>query len=56
VVATGKDTAYGAVKDFIEKVSWDEIAMISDADRAHFVDGRVFQNLKKQTTLILVPR
>lgn len=39
-IATGKDTAYKALVDFFRKVPWDDLAMISDADRAHFADGR----------------
>jgi hypothetical protein len=39
------------MNDFFQKVPWDNIAMISDVDQAHFSDGRVSPN-KFHTTLI----
>jgi hypothetical protein len=38
-IATGKDVCYTALKTFFSKVDWDAIAMVSEADRAHFTDG-----------------
>lgn len=54
-IATGKVKVYNAMVDFFRKVPWDDIAMISDADRAYFADGRVLLG-RKFTALIEPPR
>ena len=38
-IATGKQSVYKATVDFFAKVDWNEIEMVSEADRAHFADG-----------------
>ena len=42
-IVTGKDVCYSAVKRFFSKVDWDAIAMVSEADQAHFADGESFE-------------
>jgi hypothetical protein len=39
-IATGKEHIYKAMNNFISKVDWEEIAMVSEGDRAHFADSR----------------
>jgi hypothetical protein len=41
-IATGREACYEALTIFLSKVDWDEIAMISEADRSHFANGVVF--------------
>ena len=36
----GKESVYKAMTAFFSKVDWNEIAMVSEADQAHFADGR----------------
>jgi len=38
-IATGKDPVYKAMNRFFSNVDWNEIAMVSEADQAHFADG-----------------
>lgn len=38
-VATGQERCYKALGDFFSKVDCDEMAMVSEADCAHFADG-----------------
>jgi len=44
-IATGKETTYKAMNIFFSKIPWDKIAMVSDADQAHFADSK-FSKLK----------
>ena len=38
-IARGRIKSFKAVRDFFNDVDWDEIAMVSVEDRAHFADG-----------------
>ena len=38
-IATGKESCFKAIKGFFSNIDWDEIAMVSEADRAYFADG-----------------
>ena len=40
LIATGKTEVFSALPDFFSKVPWDELAMISEVDQAHFADGK----------------
>jgi len=42
-IATGKEHIYKAMNNFISKVDWEEIAMVSEGDRSHFADGMLLQ-------------
>jgi len=41
-VATGKAECHISLDKFFSKVDWDALAMVSEADRAHFRDGEYF--------------
>lgn len=38
-IATGTHGCYNSLKEFFSKVDWDEIAMVSEADRHYFRNG-----------------
>ena len=49
-IATGKQPVYQAMNTFFSKVDWNEIDMVSEADRAHFADGRYWLKLSQNRT------
>lgn len=45
-IATGKAPVYKAMTTFFSTLDWDEVAMVSEVDRAHFADGRYWPKQK----------
>ena len=39
-IATGKKGCYDSLVGFFSKVDWEEIAMVSEADRRYFGNGQ----------------
>lgn len=41
-IAIAKERCYNALSNFISAVDWDELLMVSEADRGYFADGVFF--------------
>jgi len=53
-IATGEEPVYKAMHTFFLKVDWDEIAMVSELDWAHFSEGRYCLKPKLNYLLIML--
>lgn len=40
LIATGKAEVFSAVPDFLSKVPWDDLDMMSEVDQEHFADSK----------------
>jgi hypothetical protein len=43
-IVTGKGVCYSVMKRFFSRVDWDAIAMVSEAEQAHFADSELFEH------------
>jgi len=53
-IATGEEPVYKAMHTFFLKVDWDEIAMVSELDQAHFSEGQYCLKPKLNYRLIML--